>query len=228
MEEPNQEKIIDKIKKLLQLSKNNSNLNEASNAYAQAQALLTKYRLDMLELERSNNHQENFTKGSPLFSGKRVITWKSILVNGLSKLNGCKSVILHPNNRIEMTLFGRKTDIEIVEYLFWSIVFQIEYFYKEALDKNVGSGKTFGNSFKVAAVQTVIQRLKQSQEEIIKESKTSTALVKNDDKAVEAFVEKIIGKLISHKHTLNNVDDMGKMLGIQAGNRIELNKGLKQ
>jgi hypothetical protein len=91
----NNSDILSKIKKLLSLS-NSSNVHEAELAASRAQALMLEYKISISEFDSFNEERspigENFVEDLGKYGLK---PWKSILVNGISKLNGCKAIKWH-------------------------------------------------------------------------------------------------------------------------------------
>jgi len=103
------EKILDKVRKLLELSKS-SDPNEAANAARHAQALLTKHRLsqeDVLEEERGIFEVDDTTGTSAPF-------WEILLINIIAHVNECKML----RSSFSFHLVGAKKDAELVDYLF--------------------------------------------------------------------------------------------------------------
>ena len=55
MENKPMEKIIEKVKKILELSKNNPSAEEAESAALKAQKLMAEYHISMAEIETMND-----------------------------------------------------------------------------------------------------------------------------------------------------------------------------
>ncbi len=231
--------IFDKINKLLALSKNNSNVNEAAAAYAQAQALLFKHRISQAEVEQASeslNTGEKIGEAAPLYEGVRVVSWKFALACGLAKYNGCKVYSRHFDvfvkssnrieNRIKFVLVGHPSDTEIVTYLFESICAQVDFMCQSYMQQGFGSGKTFGQSFRMGCVDTVLARIKEVSEQIREEYQGSSALVLVDKKQAEvtAWVNERV-KLVNRATPVTKSVN-ARELGRRAGNKISLNKGM--
>lgn len=251
------EKILDKIRKLMKLAENNINLNEASAAFSQAQSLLTRHRLTMAEVENTRDiipeDERIVESGRPLYSGERVIHWKSYLSDKIAKYNGCKMYVrtiyvckacesrFVPGNHIclkcqkyvghkkqcNYLVVGRPGDIEIVEYMFVSISRQIEMLCKRAMEEGKGSGKTYANNFKYGCSETVITRLREVYENVRKEYEGSAAMVLVDrkDEEVLMWVNENLGKLKQLKSASRN-DKSALEQGREAGHQVSLNKGI--
>lgn len=84
----NREKTIEKIRKLLALA-NSSNENEASNANAQAQKLISKFQIEQAEINSGNKVKQEIVSFTIETGSKSNILWKSRLANTLSEVNNC-------------------------------------------------------------------------------------------------------------------------------------------
>src|SRR4029077_13075327 len=86
-------KILDRIKKLMELSKNNPNVNEAASAAAHVQELLDLHQLSLAEIEAAGGAAA--TKDEPIAphsfpTGQRIkAAWRGALANGIARANGC-------------------------------------------------------------------------------------------------------------------------------------------
>lgn len=233
-------RILDKIRKLMSLADNNSNLNESAAAFAQAQALLSKHRLTMAEVEAASETlqagEQIIESAKPLYAGERVVRWKSYLASKIADLNSCKMFIRYIrnyyNNKKESryVVVGRPSDIEIVEYLFQSISSQIEILCKNCMQsEGLGGGKTFANNFKFAAVETVVERLKAADQEAKQDYQGSAAmvLIKRHEAEVVNWMAEKIGKLKSLPASSSQHNSTAQQLGRAAGYKIGLNKAIK-
>ncbi len=228
-------KVLEKIQKLMALARGGANVNESANAFAHAQALLMKHRISMAEVELAatafKQPDENIVEGTkPLYSGQRIIHWKSSLGDNLARLNHCSMFYYNYRNpkSIKYLLVGRPSDMEIVHYMFESIVVQIERLCKDTMKAGFGEGKTWSNNFKHGAVETVIKRLREENQKVRDEYKGTAALVFVDRRGVE--VTEWIAKNMKLGKTQNtNVarqDQSARDMGRAAGNRVSLNKGI--
>lgn len=215
--------IITKIKDLFALASSTSSLDEAATATALAQKLLDKYQLSLADLASSN--QENIIEQF-VSKNKRCTTWKGILINYLASSNYTKALFI-PG--FGYKLIGRKSDIELVSYFWNSIVVQIEQLTDNAIKNGVGSGKSFSNSFKSGASQTVINRLKVAREESKKEAeqteqgKKGLIWLSKKNEEVEQYLKRFKLKANVNKpvYAFN-----AYAAGIEAGNQVNLAIGL--
>jgi len=217
--------ILIKIQGLLNLANNNSNVEEAALAASRAQELCDKYRLDLAAIEEDTGHQQNKEEISkdhaPLYRGQRSIYWKTRLAVGLCEPNGCK-VFLRGGN---IQIVGRKTNSEIVRYMFSYLSKEIERLCAQQLVR--GGGKTWANNFKIGAVNAISDRLKVSQKETFKSYTGTTALVvvKQESEEVEQWTENNMN-LSRGKTASFRGHSSARNAGYDAGSKIPLNKGM--
>lgn len=223
--------LFKKIKGLLALSQNSTNAGESAAAAYAAQKLLEKHKLNLAEIELLTGakqiSEEILNCMTPLYSGKRIVAWKSDLAAVLAKFNSCKMYVGNEIDRIEFRLIGRQSDIDIVRYMFCSIASQIEAASDQALHKGKGAGKTFTNNFKHAAMREVLRRLDEARNEARKKASTNAiVLVDNRMKEVEDWQQKNYSLKKGRPRVQTRRDTNGVLQGIIAGRNVSLNKGL--
>jgi hypothetical protein len=218
--------ILNKVKDLLSLSEGAGNVNEKASAYKLAQKLLAKHRLTMADIEASgvSTDKESVEVSSePLYEGKRMITWLGILASGIAANNDC-AVYWSGGKVRRLTILGRKSDVEIVRYLYDTVSAQILSFCKVALRRN-GGGKTFSNNFKLGAANVVIQRITEATKEVEQDYAGSRAmvLVKRDRAELESAKAKL--GLRSKAAVKARFSPDGYAAGRAAGARVNLTRG---
>lgn len=215
------QKVIEKVKKLLSLHNNNTSLNEASNAYKVAQKLLAEHRLSMADIESASDLKEENIGVSDhcLYEGKRRITWRVRLASIVARNNGC-DVLLYGGN---IRLVGRDSDFVIVKWLYDSIETQIEAMAKHTCK---GMGKGYSNDFKLGAVSRVAERLAEAKQETRDKYSGTKALVLVDQKdaAIKKYVKDVLK--VTSSHTGGSAKRREAFnRGQQAGNKVNLSKG---
>lgn len=109
------EKILNKIKNLLDLANNNPNENEALAAALKAQELMAKYNI---ELDQLDNKQETREIVKEVYhqSGKHEMKrWKIGLANIIAKNFRCKVYFI---NKQDVVFYGYKEDAKIALQVF--------------------------------------------------------------------------------------------------------------
>ena len=119
------QKIVEKIKKLLSLA-NSNNKNEALSSMAKARKLMAKYKIEMSEIkELDNEDKEKIIKDSfgVTHNGRQI--WKSSLSRIIADNFGCYCYIDIDKN---IKILGKETDVTVVQQL---ILFGINIVEKE-------------------------------------------------------------------------------------------------
>lgn len=192
MPEPD-ERIVDRIKKLLRLAQSD-NVNEAANAAGQAQRLMEQHRIDQALLDVSDadggpvEDEDVRVDGEPMTRSGRLPQWKVQLGVCVANANACRCYLdTRWNDDREvyeksLCIVGRPSDVATVRYLFTYLAHEIERLCKR---DGQGRGRTYANSFRIGAVHTIRKRLVLAKAEVRKEAKKklrgdSTALAKID------------------------------------------------
>lgn len=109
------EKILNKIKNLLDLANNNPNENEAVAAALKAQELMAKYNVELEQLDEKKESRE-IVKEIYRASGKHEMSkWKIGLASVIAPNFRCKVYFL---NRCDVVFYGYKEDAKIALQVF--------------------------------------------------------------------------------------------------------------
>ncbi len=150
-------KIVDRIRKLLELSKHNTNVNEAASAAALAARLMAQHAIEAADLEAADpsaaveglTHETLYDDG-----GARLPWWRWVLADALCRANGCKG---YGQGGGRLGIIGRASNAQTVRYLFGYLVLEIERLCSEIASvecpPGAGSGyaRTWRNSFRLGA-----------------------------------------------------------------------------
>ena len=111
-----QEKIIAKIRKILELSKKNPNQNEAEAAALKAQALMAEYHVELTDLEDMQTVEEITEEVFQTGTGNK---WKYSLARIIARNFRCRHFYY---GKSAVAFYGYETDVKIAvmtyEYLF--------------------------------------------------------------------------------------------------------------
>lgn len=175
--------IIERVQKLLALSKGSSNANEAANAAGLANKLIDQYRLSIADLEASDVDCEPIEEDSEyIYESGRITAWKSNLVTALVKHYGCavwNDVSFATGRKVSRyRMVGKRSDIGITRYMFSYLSLECERL--AALEAR-GMGRIFAASYCIGFVYGVRTQLAASRLEAQKDA-TSSAIVKVDSR----------------------------------------------
>jgi len=117
--------ILAKIRALRELSRNNSNPNEAANAAAAAERLCQENRISEATLDASAPSSGPVEAEVDQFA--RIEPWRSYLLTDLAKHHGCAVVYLYtPKRGYEAVCYGAETDVEVVREMYSWLTAEVE------------------------------------------------------------------------------------------------------
>ena len=139
-----EDKILEKVKKLLALAGNNPSQAEAEAAAAKAQALLQEYNLTLKDVDGGEEEALDFT----YFETGVDRAWKYDLANVIAKNFRCKCCWW---GKSKVGFYGYKHDTEVAasvfEFLFWAIRRNLRKVKKQAmLDRGTAKGVIYSYS----------------------------------------------------------------------------------
>lgn len=159
------QKIIDKIRKLLALSKSD-NYHEAANAAGRAQALMEKYSIEtaMLEEERAEKPADPIR--GIIFQGKggKLRTWVLNIAREVARANRLSIWYTSTNKMAVINAAGTPHNIEAAQVLLGWLIGEVDRLYKEERPAGFtrGVGRSWANAFRLGAAKTIGQRLAES------------------------------------------------------------------
>lgn len=238
-----EDKIIEKIQKLLNLRKS-ANENEAALAAIKAQELLIKHNIDIASVENFKPEDDEPVQHiyHQVFNHNQIL-WKIDLATAIANANLCR--ILLSGNRL--IWIGKKTNTDIALYLYetlerdliriseehWN---QLLLLRKMEIDNNVVlftdrylrtvHGKTWKNSFLLGAANTISKRLLDNLNVIRDTIDRANALVVVNDKALETYVAKTWPRLGKGKSRDSNIYGAAYKTGQKAGEKVNFSKGV--
>ena len=200
--------MISKIEKLLALGQS-PNENEAKLAMFNANKLLTKYNLTMLDIEGAKG--ESDVDNNVIESGTRCATWKSHLINAISNTNYCQALINRKYKGYDFVVVGKAHNVLVVKNLYIYLVEAVNKWTK----KNGGKGARAKNSYRLGMVAGLYNRLEEIKRQAMQDGLeidgtiTTALVVKNlhetELKANKEYMAKEYGKL-SSKKTRSKID----------------------
>lgn len=109
------EKVLERVKNLLDLANNNPNENEAIAAALKAQELMAKYNIEMDQLDDKKEVREIVKEVYHQSSKHEMKKWKVCLANIIAKNFRCKTYLI---NYRDVVFYGYKEDAEIALQVF--------------------------------------------------------------------------------------------------------------
>jgi hypothetical protein len=246
MENTEQEKKLDQVRKLLGLAKSD-NVNEASNAAAAAQRLMSQYSITqaMIAVEAADGETEIADSESVekdllhRHAASCMPSWKINLASGMCRVNQCR-VLIGANY---LNIVGRPSDAQTTSYLFSYVVNEIDRLTKQEAALYGSPGKTWCNNFRLGAVESVVNRMREAANDARKAARqkadtgdtlgTGASLVlvnraidriQLHDTEAQRWVDKHCGKR-KHHMASTQFDSDGRNAGRRAGASIDLAAG---
>lgn len=232
--------IIDKINALLnQTVAAGCTEAEAETAFKLAQRLMTKYRISKANVgldEEFDGGEKIHNEHTPLYTGKRVITWKAILASALCQANGCRlyysySPWAHNNTsrrvrNVYFKIIGRDTDVVIVQRLYNYLERKVELCCEAQLRtrrfNKLYTGKNWTNSYKMGAAQTLAQRVLAGDKEARDEADpTALVILDKKDQQVKDWKDQHM-KLGKRKLNHSRINSKAYTKGAKASKRITI------
>lgn len=228
--------IIEKIKKLLDLSKS-KNIHEAAAAAKAAEALISKYRISEAELSSSDTESLPVEDINILYETARVVSWKSSLAIRLAKHYGCaifNDALLRASKSGQKVsryrLVGQQSDLDLTRFMFGWLTSEIERLCKYNCR---GQGHIVAQSYCEGAVKGVLMQLQEAKDlakKVAEEAGQSMALIKLDNRESQALnvlnslhnLRKSSSK--SHRH----LDSDAFHQGVEHGKSMHIASGLKE
>lgn len=218
-----EEKIIDRVRKLLALSQS-SNANEAALAAAKAQALLQHYNLELSQVQLKENFGPEYIK--KITQTKRQI-WTKSLLEVLCSYNFCSSVYVLGTGMC--SIVGEKHNIEVVEYLHTYLVRELVDMANKAYEETDGRIPkiTWKDSFFYGAIHSIRDRLEEQKQRFEQESNQTRSLVVVKDEELEAALRKFYPKVRKAPPKRIYAND-GYAKGRESGQRVLLQRAIEK
>jgi hypothetical protein len=162
-------KIVDRIRKFLALAANNNSPEEAAQAAARAQELMFQYQIGEADLDmgEAKREVEEVVNESVHDAGRQREVWKAALANSIAKSFGCVLYTDQTGDKTKYQVVGLKSVVQTVGYMFSYLSNEISRLADAAWAQEKGSSlhsaRTWKNSFRLGAVNTVYKRLKEQQ-----------------------------------------------------------------
>lgn len=174
----------------------------------------------------------------------KLATWKGYLLHHITRANGCYFFYSRTpawtaadgKAKVTLTLVGKPTEVAVVRYLFAYVCDEIDRLSKIEAKRLGGSGRTWHNNFKLGAVRTIGDRLKEERKMLAREAEmeaemdggTALMLVKSGlarieaaSKDAEAFA-KSKRKLSSGSRSRSRLNESAYEAGQRAGRNVSL------
>ena len=240
------DKALDKLRKLLELSKS-SNEHEAALAAARAADIMLQFQISEAELDSTDaTVDEMGDVVADAMTSK--VAWKGALGYSVASGCGCRMYwsYIHDTNRGRsvrtIQIFGGTTDVQTARYLYSYLAKELTRLAKAAYDPDADplrygnaankaqAARTWQNSFKLGACAVIEKRLKEQREVTVAKTKTdgktkALVVLQKQAVAVKSAWDAKISNWKSGKASKATVNHSAMAQGAKAANSIALGGG---
>lgn len=232
------DKIIDRIKKLLSLSKS-SNEHEAAQAAALAADLMLSNEIEEAALCEPEDAPEDVGADTLDELGKQRTPWKGTLAHCLTQSAGCRSYTSRRTGQVTIQIVGQPSKVATVRYMYAYLVGEINRLADSAFREEhaecsrsgvpAPSARAWKNAFRLGAAGVIGNRVMAQRKETHAKAKasgagTSLAVIETAEKAVEQYVRRTVGRLGSSPRPQFS-SRSGYGAGAAAGQNVSLGGG---
>jgi len=228
------QKIIDKLQKLLALSASD-NENEATLAMTKAEELMREHNLSVADvaLDGSGAHV-----GSAEVHGltKSSQTWEVFLGGTIAKTFNGRAIRSKNSNGWAFTFVAGKTDLELIVDLFErlrsSIKRMSDAYVRSARNTTRVHGKTLHNSYRMGVFETITRRLESLKKNTAPTQErntfgiTGTELMVIKDKAVDQRVSRLFPHVKTSTRAASMVEGNAYRQGQADGHNVSLHRSV--
>lgn len=241
-------KKIELLRRLRNLSRDQSSPEEAAAAAAKFQELATKYAIELAEIDAASERGSEYIRRDHDWYEDAEAYWYGGVINTVAHYNMCQSVRTYgvadgpkPYQRC-YTIIGEAHNIEIVDYLSeyvrTMILGQVRaYWYIHWGDNYMGSRvkmqaaskarSQYEREFKLGASAGICDKIKSAYEAAQAAAVSSTALMIVKDRELADAVAAHFPKLYHRRGAAINTNSAAYRDGVEAGRSIQLRPGVK-
>lgn len=218
------EKILDRVKKLLELAKDNANENEADNAMLKAQEYMARHKISQSEVDTIiDKETEPNVIEEPFTLWSKTKWWERELASVIAWNFRCYYVIYTRNSLTRLSFYGKDEDVwlakEVYEFASWAI----QYHSKQYMKERDVADRTIKTGLKNAYMKGFINGLNARYKKQVAENEWALVLVKDaivEKKWTDRDLKKVKNK--SNASFLN--DAQARKDGYDEGNNLNMIK----
>lgn len=226
MTENNNDRIIRRIKGLLELAEGEANVNESHSAFLQAQKMMVKYGVEPNELTEDKDVLEVLESSGTDY--KRLYWYERELASIVAKNFRCKNWIRSRNiegrTQIQRKIMfmGADQDVELATEMYKLVISAVEFYTQRYVKKNSLGVRSHTQSLKNDYINGFIDGLERKFEEQIQSQEWGLVLVVPME-VEERFDEVVTGKGLDYNIPQLESDETYQQ-GYKDGNAIDYKK----
>ena len=235
-----EERIIEKVKKLIELQHGAEaigSLEEAANAAEKVQTILMKYNLELADVTNHvNKTKEEILRFQEkgIFAKKNEGQWIYHLYSMLSRYNFCGIILSgfwdNGKKNSYVNIIGTKENVEVVKFLGEILEERIRILCRRAYNSEGKYYEKNPNAFRRAyyegAVMGINDQLEEAKQRAMQVNIKVTALVLATDKKINNAITQMFPNLGKGKRSRTLSSEAGGAMGYRDGKTISINKGI--
>lgn len=236
------ERALDRVRKLLELSKSN-NEHEAAQAAARAADLMLQHKIEEAELDTETEPEE--AEEAVIGRDGRRVTWKLVLVGGIAKsMGGSAYYSTFGRLMAEATyrVVAPSGAMPTIRYLYQYLVTEVNRLaearweeHRRVVVEDYGlsrgslqSARAWKSSFRVGCARAIRDRLQEQREKSLGKARkaqqsAALAVIDRERALVDAYLEANVGPLgAGRPSSAGSSAPSGYSAGVQAGKEVSL------
>lgn len=211
------ERILEKVKKLLQLAQS-SNAHEAELATMKANALLLRHNLDQFQ---SSAEEEALYLDRVLIQKRKDA--KITAISDILQHFLVKTVFSMGKNSCTLEVFGTLTNVKLAKYVAEFLNRELDHLWEVSKKEHALQGLRAKNSFFLGVAKGFEQKMKTSAQSFSGSEQKALTVVKKD---LDVKVRKIYSRLTS-TYSGSRLDEHAAGLGVQKGKNLSIRQGVE-
>lgn len=222
-----EEKVIDKIRKILELAERGATQAECDTAMAQAQKLLDKYNISMASVNRHKSAGDKYIRGDYIPANDKASLLERASCAIISKFCNI-AFIVHSHNtfqgrRRDIVAYGQKHNVEIASYMQPWLMNEFDRRWQHYKVDNNLKGAKYRNTFIYGMWTGLDKKIEQQRLETAKEYSGSKDLaVLNETDQILRWIESQMALKKSPTKIVNVKDNKIAHDGFNTGRDINL------
>lgn len=223
------EKAIDRIKKLLALSKS-PNENEAAAALAKAMEICSEHDISIGDVE-AIPQDETIEHKDICAMRQKTPAWEMQLSNGLARLFGCRVLItgyIEYGVKVSKLQFvGYTSDVEICTYVYEYLKRQVSRMTKEHIKTKIFRKRTTKEHYRECYLEGIVMAVLYKARQVYEKQHSNDqtpGLIVSRGALIDKYLNELGGDYHDIKHSRKNKSAVAA--GIMDGSKVNLHRGM--
>lgn len=217
-------KIVERVRKLLAMAKDSSSPNEAAIAARRASKLMEQHNLQQADILLNQDFTDRITSHTSDRGYGMVPRWYAILLVPVAKVYDCEVRYIFDGNKKKPQFLGMDEDVLVASYVLEYLAGEIERLAKKHR-KECGADRIAMNDFRNGASQAIVSMLNVMIKEKQQQTSKGTELVLCKQNMIAQKFGREVGKYKqSSRRTRSSIHHE---LGKRAGSKVSIRRGVE-